>query len=96
MYDAIEAIRPGVTTGEVAHALFPDRDGEHMDWYGAQHYWQMTTNQWAHGLGLQLYERPLIWRGISVDHPIETPGRHGRWRSRPRNPTDATACGWRR
>jgi len=42
-----------------------------MDWYGADHYWQMTTNQWAHGLGLQLYERPLIWRGISVDHPIE-------------------------
>ncbi len=31
----------------------------------------MTTNQWAHGLGLQLYERPIIWRGISVDHPIE-------------------------
>ena len=50
---------------------FPDREGERMDWYGDEHYWQMTTNQWAHGLGLQLYERPLIWRGISVDHPIE-------------------------
>jgi len=70
MYDVIEAIRPGVTTGEVAR-YFPDREGERMDWYGADHYWQMTTNQWAHGLGLQLYERPLIWRGISVDHPIE-------------------------
>jgi len=70
MYEVIEAIRPGVTTDEVAR-LFPDKDGEHMDWYGADHYWQMTTNQWAHGLGLQLYEPPLIWRGVSLDHPIE-------------------------
>ena len=51
--------------------MFPDRDGERMDWYDSKHHWEMTTNQWAHGLGLQLYERPLIWRGISVDHPIE-------------------------
>ncbi|MXX46411.1 MAG: aminopeptidase P family protein [Acidimicrobiia bacterium] len=70
MYNVIEAIRPGVTTGEVA-MNFPNREGERMDWYGAKDYWEMTTNQWAHGLGLQLYERPLIWRGISVDHPIE-------------------------
>ena len=70
MYDVIEAIRPGVTTDEVARH-FPDKEGEHMDWYRAEHYWQMTTNQWAHGLGLQLYERPLIWRGISLEHPIE-------------------------
>jgi len=42
-----------------------------MDWYDADEFWQMTTNHWAHGLGLQLYETPLIWRGLSPDHPIE-------------------------
>ena len=70
LYDVIERIEPGVTTDEVAEA-FPDVEGEHMEWYGAEDFWQMTTNHWAHGLGLQLYEVPLIWRGISHDHPIE-------------------------
>ena len=70
LYDVLERIEPGATTDEVAEG-FPDRDGEHMDWYDADEFWQMTTNHWAHGLGLQLYEVPLIWRGLSPDHPIE-------------------------
>ena len=70
LYAVLDRIEPGVTTDEIAEA-FPDEDGEHMDWYGADEYWQMTTNHWAHGLGLQLYEVPMIWRGISHDHPIE-------------------------
>ena len=70
LYEVIDRIKPGVTTDEVAEG-FPDTAGEHMDWYGADKFWQMTTNHWAHGLGLQLYEVPLIWRGISSDHPIE-------------------------
>ena len=70
LYDVLERIEPGATTDEVAEG-FPDRDGEHMDWYGADEFWQMTTNHWAHGLGLQLYEVPLVWRGLSPDHPIE-------------------------
>jgi len=70
LYDVLERIEPGARTDEVAEA-FPDREGEQMDYYGADDYWQMTTNHWAHGLGLQLYEVPLVWRGVSPDHPIE-------------------------
>jgi Xaa-Pro aminopeptidase len=70
LYDVLERIEPGATTDEICRG-FPDREGEHMDWYDADEYWEMTTNHWAHGLGLQLYEVPLIWRGLSPDHPIE-------------------------
>lgn len=70
LYDVLDRIEPGVTTDEVASA-FPDMAGEHADFYGADEHWELTTNHWAHGLGLQLYEEPLIWRGISEDHPIE-------------------------
>jgi Xaa-Pro aminopeptidase len=70
LYDVLERIEPGVTTDEIA-AAFPDMAGEHADYYGAKEHWELTTNHWAHGLGLQLYEVPLIWRGVSEDHPIE-------------------------
>ncbi|MFB6221210.1 MAG: M24 family metallopeptidase [Halolamina sp.] len=70
LYAVLDRIEPGVTTDEIAEA-FPDMDGEHADYYGADEHWQLTTNHWAHGLGLQLYETPLVWRGISLDHPIE-------------------------
>jgi len=70
LYDVLERIEPGATTDEICEG-FPDEAGEHMGWYGAGEFWEMTTNHWAHGLGLQLYEVPLIWRGLSPDHPIE-------------------------
>lgn len=70
LYEVLRRIEPGVTTDEIARG-FPDMDGEHAESYGATEHWQLTTNHWAHGLGLQLYEVPLIWRGISLDHPIE-------------------------
>ncbi|WP_255166941.1 M24 family metallopeptidase [Natrononativus amylolyticus] len=70
LYDVLEEIQPGATTDEIAEA-FPDMEGEHAEFYDADEHWQMTTNHWAHGLGLQLYEVPLIWRGLSPDHPIE-------------------------
>ena len=70
LYDVLERIEPGATTDEICEG-FPDEAGEHMDWYDAEEFWQMTTNHWAHGLGLQLYEVPLIWRGLSPEYPIE-------------------------
>jgi len=70
LYDVLARIEPGATTDDICEG-FPDEAGEHMDWYGAEEFWEMTTNHWAHGLGLQLYEVPLIWRGLSPDHPIE-------------------------
>ncbi|WP_187292634.1 Xaa-Pro peptidase family protein [Salinarchaeum sp. Harcht-Bsk1] len=70
LYDVLERIEPGATTDEICEG-FPDMEGEHAGWYDADEHWQLTTNHWAHGLGLQLYEPPLIWRGVSPDHPIE-------------------------
>ena len=70
LYAVLDRIDPGVTTDEIAEA-FPDMEGEHADYYDATEHWQLTTNHWAHGLGLQLYEVPMIWRGISPEHPIE-------------------------
>ena len=70
LYDVLSRIEPGATTDEIVRG-FPDTDGEHAEYYGADEHWQLTTNHWAHGLGLQLYEVPLIWRGLSLEHPIE-------------------------
>jgi Xaa-Pro aminopeptidase len=70
LYDVLDRIEPGATTDDIAQG-FPDMEGEHADFYGADEHWQMTTNHWAHGLGLQLYEVPMVWRGISEEHPIE-------------------------
>jgi Xaa-Pro aminopeptidase len=69
LYAVLGAIRPGVSTDEVA-AHFPDAEAEYWDFYGITAGWQMTTNHWGHGIGLSLYEIPLIWRGVSLDHPM--------------------------
>ena len=70
LYDVLERIEPGATTDDICQG-FPDMEGEHADFYDADEHWQLTTNHWGHGLGLQLYEVPLIWRGLSPEHPIE-------------------------
>jgi Xaa-Pro aminopeptidase len=62
LYAVLDAIEPGATTAQAA-ARFPDAEGEYWDYYGATEAWQMTTNHWAHGIGLSLYEIPLTWRG---------------------------------
>jgi Xaa-Pro aminopeptidase len=69
LYAVLESIRPGVTTAEAA-SHFPDATAEYWDYYGITDGWQMTTNHWGHGIGLSLYEIPLIWRGVSLDHPL--------------------------
>jgi Xaa-Pro aminopeptidase len=68
LYAVLDAIRSGVGTDEVA-SQFPDARGEYWDYYGITAGWQMTTNHWGHGIGLSLYEIPLVWRGVSLDHP---------------------------
>lgn len=64
LYEVLEAIEDGASTARAA-ARFPDAKGEYWDYYGASAAWQMTTNHWAHGIGLSLYELPLTWRGAS-------------------------------
>jgi Xaa-Pro aminopeptidase len=60
---AIELIKPGITTDEVASVWpkaaefgFPDE----LSAFGLQ---------FGHGLGLNLHERPIISRVVSMDHP---------------------------
>jgi len=62
---AIELIRPGVMTDEVARA-----------WPKAQEFGfpdELTAFglQFGHGLGLNLHERPIISRVVSLEHPTE-------------------------
>jgi Xaa-Pro aminopeptidase len=70
LYAVLEAMKDGASTADAA-AHFPDSDREYWDYYGAEDAWQITTNHWGHGIGLSLYEIPLIWRGVSLDHPFE-------------------------
>jgi Xaa-Pro aminopeptidase len=61
LYAVLGAMKPGATTADAARH-FPDAERE---------YWELTPTHWGHGIGLSLYEIPLIWRGVSLDHPIE-------------------------
>jgi len=68
LYDAIGVIRPGITSKEIAERwpAGPDVWGD----IGVVHEDQTAGNNWAHGIGLTLYEPPLVWRGCSLDHPM--------------------------
>jgi len=68
LYDAISIIKPGVTSKEIAEKWPPGPD----IWadIGVVSEDQTAGNNWAHGIGLTLYEPPLVWRGCSVDHPM--------------------------
>jgi Xaa-Pro dipeptidase len=66
LWDAIGEVRPGVTTRDIA-----------SKWPSAQEIWgyaeedQAAANLWGHGLGLAQYDRPVISRIWSLDHPEE-------------------------
>lgn len=90
LYDAINMIRAGVSTREIAEK-----------WPAGPEVWkdihvisedQTAGSNWAHGIGLTLYEPPIVWREVSLNPPdivleenmtfaIETqhgrPGKHG-------------------
>jgi Xaa-Pro aminopeptidase len=62
---AIEMVKPGVTTDQIAR-LWPKATdfgfGSEMEAFGLQ---------FGHGLGMGLHERPIISRLNSLEHPIE-------------------------
>lgn len=62
MYAGIEQLRPGNTTADVA-AAFPEYDD---DKYGT-----VTLQQFAHSIGITLYEGMWISRAYSMDFPAE-------------------------
>jgi len=62
---AIDMIRPGVSTRDVAEG-FPA-----CDEFGFDSEFEAFGLQFGHGLGLGLHERPIISRVNSLDHPME-------------------------
>ncbi len=62
---AIDLIRPGVTTDKIAAAWPPAPD------FGFENEEEAFGLQFAHGLGVALYEPPMISRLHSLEHPIE-------------------------
>ncbi len=66
LWDSIEAVRPGVTTADVA-SHWPSA----MDAWGYEDEDQAAANLWGHGLGLAQYDQPVISRIWSLDHPQE-------------------------
>ncbi len=89
LYDAINIIKPGVTTKELVEKWPPGPSvwGDILTKYEDQ----TAANNWGHGIGLALYEYPIVWRPASLEDPltlepgmtfaIETqhgrPGKHG-------------------
>jgi Xaa-Pro dipeptidase len=62
---AIEAIRPGVGTDQVAK-LWPKAEA-----FGFPDELSAFGLQFGHGLGLALHERPIISRLVSLERPME-------------------------
>jgi Xaa-Pro aminopeptidase len=62
MYAGLDKLRPGNTTADVA-ACFPEYDD---DKYGT-----VTLQQFAHSIGITLYEGMWISRAYSLDYPAE-------------------------
>ncbi|BCB83000.1 M24 family metallopeptidase [Phytohabitans suffuscus] len=66
LWDAINAVKPGATTADIA-SKWPSA----MEAWGYQEEDQAAANLWGHGLGLAQYDRPVISRIWSLDHPEE-------------------------
>jgi len=62
---SIAAIRPGVTTDQVAK-LWPKAED-----FGFPDELSAFGLQFGHGLGLALHERPIISRAVSLENPME-------------------------
>jgi Xaa-Pro dipeptidase len=62
---AIEAVKPGVTTAEIAR-LWPTAEE-----LGFPSEMEAFALEFGHGLGLNLHERPIISRLVSLDSPME-------------------------
>ncbi|MFQ6028476.1 MAG: M24 family metallopeptidase [Dehalococcoidia bacterium] len=66
LYRAIEKVRPGATTREIAE-VWPSS----MEAWGYPEEDQAAANLWGHGLGLAQYDTPVVSRIYSLDHPVE-------------------------
>ena len=64
VYNVIEAIKPGASTADIAKFWLPCKERG----YPTEEY--VWCEDLAHGLGLWLYEYPIIDRMFSIDHPM--------------------------
>ena len=60
---ALDVLRPGVTTGDIA-SLWPKAEE-----FGFANEEAAFALQYGHGVGLSVWEKPLISRLVSLDHP---------------------------
>ena len=65
LYDAIDMVRPGATTKDIAE-VWPSA----KDTWGYEEEDQAAANLWGHGLGLAQYDTPVVSRIYSLDHPV--------------------------
>jgi len=65
LYDAIEMVRPGATTKDIAE-VWPSA----KETWGYEEEDQAAANLWGHGLGLAQYDTPVVSRIYSLDHPV--------------------------
>ena len=64
MYKVIDSIKPGISTADCAKHWIPAKEKGFPD------EWYMWCDDLAHGIGLYLYEYPIINRLWSLDHPM--------------------------
>jgi Xaa-Pro dipeptidase len=63
--DSIDAVKPGATTADVAKAWpAPDK-------FGLKSEEEAFLLQFGHGVGLSIWEKPVISRLFSLDHPYK-------------------------
>ena len=67
LYGAIKVIKPGISSKEIAEK-FP-KTPDVWGWYGVTSEDENAGSNWGHGIGLSLYERPIIWRSTSIGYP---------------------------
>ncbi len=65
LYAGIEKVKPGVTTREIVEA-WPT-----CDYWGFKNESEAFGLAFAHGLGMGLWERPIISRLYSIQNPVE-------------------------
>ena len=61
----IEAVKPGTSTADIA-TVWPDYKA-----MGAKDEHEIFGLQYGHGIGVGLWEFPIISRAYSIDHPVE-------------------------
>lgn len=65
LYDSIKAVKPGATTADVA-SCWPSAQE-----LGFKDEREALFLQFGHGIGLTIWEKPIISRLFSLDHPFE-------------------------